>query len=221
MTSPQPAEERLSARRRIDTPPRIEIELPDRTLHLVSAWGLFSAKSIDEGTALLLRQLVVLPPQARLLDLGCGYGVLGLALAGLWPDADVVLSDKDVLAVETTAANITRNSLTNARAVLSPGFRDVPAGPYDLIVSNLPAQVGNEAIDALLIDAHDHLAVDGTIVVVTVLGLKRFIKRRLQELFGNYHKAKQGARHIVAEATRLPATDDAPTPLPPSTPATE
>lgn len=208
MTSRLPADERLNARRRIETAPEIEIELPQRTLRLTSAWGLFSAKGIDEGTALLLKELIALPTQARVLDLGCGYGVLGLALAGLWPDADVVLTDKDVLAVETAQANIERNALANARAVLSPGFRDVPPGPYNLIVANLPAQVGNEAIDSLLIDAHEHLAVDGTIVVVTVLGLKRFIKRRLQQLFGNYHKAKQGARHVVAEATRLPDTDE-------------
>jgi 16S rRNA G1207 methylase RsmC len=118
-----------------------------------------------------------------------------------------------MLAVETTQANIERNKLTNVVAVLSPGFRDAPAGPYNVIVSNLPAQAGNEAIDQILLDAYERLADDGSLIVVTVVGLKRYIKRRMQALFGNYHKAKQGPRHVVSEAYR--PTRKHPTEAPP------
>jgi 16S rRNA (guanine1207-N2)-methyltransferase len=194
--------ERESLRERLRERPQIELDLGGAPLELRTAWGLFSAKGIDEGTALLLNELALLPPQRRVLDLGCGYGALGLALATLWPGADVVLVDKDVLAVETTAGNIESNGLSNARAILSPGFRDAPPGPYDLIVANLPAQAGNEALDEVLLDAHDHLAPGGSLVVVTVLGLRRYMRRRMQALFGDYSKAHQGPRHVIAEATR-------------------
>ena len=202
MPQPDPFPERSDLRAHLQSPPLFTIQVDGAPLTIVSAWGLFSAKQIDEGTALLLQELRALPPQGHVLDLGCGYGALGLVLAKAWPQSRVVLADKDLLAVEAAQANIDRNGLTNARALLSPGFRDVPAGPYDLIVANLPAQAGNEAIDELLLGAYDHLAPGGTIVVVTVLGLRRFLKRRLLAIFGNYHKAKQGARHAVAEATR-------------------
>ncbi len=195
-------DERERLRSSLATPPEIEVDGESRRLHLVSAWGLFSAKRIDEGSALLLKELAAMPPQATVLDLGCGYGVIGLTLATLWPEAKVVCVDKDMLAVETTQANIERNKLTNVVAVLSPGFRDAPAGPYNVIVSNLPAQAGNEAIDQILLDAYERLADDGSLIVVTVVGLKRYIKRRMQALFGNYHKAKQGPRHVVSEAYR-------------------
>ena len=204
MTSPGSNEERDRLRAKLASPPTIEVDVEARALHLVSAWGLFSAKGIDEGTALLLKEIVAMPPPKHLLDLGCGYGAIGLTLAALWPEVKVVCVDKDLLAVETTQANIERNALSNATAVLSPGFRDAPNGPYDVIVSNLPAQAGNEAIDQLLLEAHEHLTEDGSLIVVTVVGLKRYIKRRLQELFGNYHKVKQGPRHIVSEAFRGP-----------------
>ena len=75
------AAERESIRRHLATPPVIEMDLPGRPLQVTSAWGLFSAKGIDEGTALLLNELVLLPPRDRVLDCGCGYGALGLALA--------------------------------------------------------------------------------------------------------------------------------------------
>jgi 16S rRNA G1207 methylase RsmC len=206
MPSQTSEEERASLRRHLASPPAFEVDVGSRELRVVSAWGLFSAKGIDEGTALLLKEVVAMPPPKSVLDLGCGYGAIGLALAGLWPETKVVCVDKDVLAVETTQTNIDRNDLSNATVVLSPGFRDAPTGPYDVIVSNLPAQAGNEAIDQLLLEAYEHLTDDGSLIVVTVVGLKRYIKRRLQELFGNYHKVKQGPRHIVSEAFRAPAS---------------
>ena len=86
--------------------------------------------------------------------------------------------------------------------VLSPGFRDAPAGPYDLIISNLPAQAGNEALDEILLDAYEQLRPGGSLVVVVVAGLRRYLRRRLEELYGNYNKAKQGPRHVVGEAMR-------------------
>lgn len=200
------AAERESIRRHLATPPVIEMDLPGRPLQVTSAWGLFSAKGIDEGTALLLNELVLLPPRDRVLDFGCGYGALGLALAALWPDANVVLLDKDVLAVETAQSNIAQNELANARAVLSPGFRDAPDGPYDLIVANLPAQAGNEALDEILINAWERIAPGGSLVVVAVNGLRRYLRRRLEAIFGDYHKARQGPRHTIAQAIRAADT---------------
>jgi len=194
--------EHQAIRSRLASPPIIEMDLPTRDLRLTSAWGLFSAKGVDEGTALLLNELALLPPASRVLDFGCGYGALGLALAALWPEAEVVLIDKDLLAVEACASNIDDNGLSNARAVLSPGFRDAPDGPYDLIVANLPAQAGNEALDEILLDSWQRLTPGGSLVVVTVKGLRRYIRRRLEAVFGNAHKARQGPRHTVSQGLR-------------------
>ncbi len=201
----RPSQEREALRARLAERPEITLDLGTRALTLLSAWGLFSAKGIDEGTGLLLNELALLPPQPRVLDLGCGYGALGLSLAALWPATQVALVDKDILAVETARENIERNGLANASATLSPGLRDAPPGPYALIVSNLPAQAGNEALDEMLLDAYAALAPGGSLVVVSVLGLRRYLRRRLTALFGNYHKARQGPRHAVAEAQREPA----------------
>ena len=69
------------------------------------------------GRGLLLRSIEVAHPPQRVLDLGCGYGVLGIALAHRFPEAAVVLADSDLLAVRYARANAVLNGTRNAKAV--------------------------------------------------------------------------------------------------------
>ena len=202
--------DRLAAlRSRLACQPLVTIDAGTRQIELVTRHGLFSARSLDEGTALLLRELESAQPMQRALDLGCGYGAIGLTLAARWPSSHVDMVDTDIRAVQATSENITRNRLDNATVILSDGIRELDLaedGPrYDLVVSNLPAQAGNDAIDQLLLDAYDALSDDGSLVVVAVNGLRRYLQRRLQDIFGASHVSKvhQGPRHTVIEAAKL------------------
>ena len=188
---------------RLREPIRFEAELAGRTLRFASTWGLFSPREIDEGTRLLLAQLEV-APDADCLDLGCGYGAIGLALATLAPQGRTLMVDKDFVAVDYAGRNARRNRLDNARALLSNGFDQVPADQYfDRIASNIPAKVGKELLSILLHDARDRLRPGGRLYVVTITGLREFMKRNLREVFGNYDKLKQGAHYTVGMAERL------------------
>lgn len=182
---------------------RFEASLGGRTLALASTWGLFSPREIDEGTRLLLGQ-VDPAPDADCLDLGCGYGPLGLALAALAPSGSTLMVDKDFVAVDYANRNARRNGLTNAQAMLSNGFDQIPPDlRFDLIASNIPAKVGKELLAILLHDARDRLKPGGRLYVVTVNGLREFMKRNLSEVFGNYDKCKQGAHYTVGMAERI------------------
>src|SRR5258706_14931528 len=99
-------------------------KLRGHALTLHSTWGLFSHKQVDEGSGLLLDQLKI-EPDASILDLGCGYGALGLTAAKLAPRGTVDLVDKDFVAVEYAERNAKLNGLNNARAYLSNGFDQV------------------------------------------------------------------------------------------------
>src|SRR6266404_1320700 len=100
--------------------------LAGHTLVFHTTWGLFSPKAIDEGTDLLTHHLEI-KPGAAVLDLGCGYGPLGLAAAKLAPSGTVDMVDKDFVAVDYANKNAELNQLSNARAYLSNGFDQVPA----------------------------------------------------------------------------------------------
>ena len=209
MTLSAPEQDHLShLREQLSQQPEIPIDVPGWQLVLRSRHGLFSGRSLDEGTALLLRELEALEPTPRVLDLGCGYGAIGLTLAARWPASRIDMVDTDMRAVEASAENIERNRLDNATVMLSDGIRQLPDAPlsYDLVVSNLPAQAGNDAIDQLLLDAHDALREDGSLAVVAVNGLRRYLQRRLAGIFGKtqVRKVRQGPRHTVLEAAKLP-----------------
>ncbi len=208
MSQPSLEQDHLSAlRTRLANHPQVTVDVHGRRLLLRSRHGLFSARSLDDGTDLLLRELDAMTPVDRVLDLGCGYGALGVTLAVRWPASRVDLVDTDIRAVEATAENITRNNLDNATATLSDGIRELRqhASTYDLVVSNLPAQAGNDAIDLLLLDAHDALKDGGSLALVAVNGLRRYLQRRLADIFGKQHvrKVHQGPRHTVLEAAKL------------------
>ena len=181
--------------------------LAGQSLHLVTTWGLFSPREIDSGTWLLLKQIedgeIELKPTDDCLDLGCGYGPIGLTLARLAPLGKTLLVDKDFVAVEYTRKNIALNRIQNAEAILSNGLAQIEQGRmFDVICSNVPAKVGKEMLYIMLDDARRHLKPGGRIVLVTISGLREFFKRTLVEMFGNYDKVKQGKDYTVALAIK-------------------
>ena len=166
-----------------------------------TTWGLFSPREIDEGTRLLLKHIEV-EPDSDCLDLGCGYGSIGLAMAAVAPQGRTWLVDKDFVAVEYARRNARDNGLRNAQAALSNGFSQVKKSDFDVIAANLPAKTGKELLYLLLHDAREHLAPGGALWVVTLSGLRRFIARAMDEVFGNYEKVKQGRAYTVARARK-------------------
>jgi len=178
-----------------------EATLRGRRLRFHSTWGLFSPRAVDNGSYLLIEH-VDLHDGDVTLDLGCGYGAIGVAVAAATPAGRVHMVDKDFVAVEFARANARLNALDNCTVYLSNAFSHVPDVGFDNILGNLPANVGREMLYVVLADARAHLKPGGQLVIVTVAGLRQFIKRNLREVFGNYSKLKQGRNHAVARAVR-------------------
>ena len=177
-------------------------ELCGRPLTFHSTWGLFSPRAVDEGTRLLLQHVEVNAGD-DCLDLGCGYGPIGLTLAALAPEGNTMMVDKDFVAVDFSNRNARLNGIKNANALLSNGFDQIDATKgFDLIASNIPAKVGKEMLSLYLHDARARLRPGGRIYIVTINGLRQFMKRNLSEVFGNYDKLKQGAHYTVAAAIK-------------------
>ncbi len=194
---PSPTKEAIAIRK----PLRIVTELQNEPLTFETTYGIFSPKEIDNGTKLLLRHLQV-EQDFDCLDLGCGYGPVGIWMAKKASKGQVIMLDKDFVAIEYANRNAKLNQTNNAKALLSNGFSSLEDQKFDLIVSNIPAKVGNEMLYLFLYDAYYHLKPGGKFVVVTVNGLRHFCKRTFKEVFGNYKKIKQGQAYTISATTK-------------------
>ena len=125
-----------------------------------------------------------------------------MSIAKAYPNGIVHMVDKDYVAVDYAARNAALNRISNCEIYLSNAFQAVGDMRFDNIVANLPAKVGKELLYIILTDAKHHLKERGQLVVVTISGLKGFIKRNFKEVFGNYEKVKQGKNHTVARALK-------------------
>ncbi len=170
-------------------------------LQFYTTWGLFSPRAIDDGSRLLLDYLE-LEADSDCLDLGCGYGVLGLCMARAAPAGHTLLVDKDFVAVEYSEKNRRHNRIENASCLLSNGFAQIPRRQFDVIVSNIPAKVGREMLYIYLFDALEYLKPGGSFYIVTITGLRQFFKRGFTEVFGHYEKIKQGKTYTVARGIK-------------------
>ena len=167
-----------------------------------TTWGLFSPRGIDEGTRLLLRHMAVRPDE-HAIDLGCGYGPIGMAIARSAPQGHCLMVDKDFVAVDYANTNLRRNGIDNAEAMLSDGLHHVPADQrFTLAATNLPAKTSKEHYYLFFHDIHDRLEPGGRCYVVVISGLRRFIERAFGEVFGNHTKVKQGRQYTVAMAEK-------------------
>ncbi len=180
----------------------IQANLLGHDLRFHTRWGVFSPRAIDDGTELFMRYLEI-DRADKCLDLGCGYGPIGLAVAKSCPDGEVHMVDKDFIAIELANANAKLNQIDNVKAYLSDAFSQVNQTAYfDQVLSNVPAKVGREQLSIMLYDAYDALKPGGKITFVTINGLRHFIKDNFKSVFGNYKKLKQGQKYTIAQAIK-------------------
>jgi 16S rRNA G1207 methylase RsmC len=126
-----------------------------------TADGVFSADGLDLGTSVLLRESVPPAGASRLLDLGCGYGVLAVALASACPRAHVDAVDTNGRALELCAANAAAHGFADRVHAMLPEQAD-PDARYDEIWSNPPIRIGKAALHDLLLAWLPRLAPGGT-----------------------------------------------------------
>ena len=185
---------------------RVAFRFEGHTLRLALSQSLFSSYDVDTGSRLLLasvaRQLAAQPDEQRrlqsILDLGCGTGVLGLALAKRYAAA-VTARDRDALALAVTAHNAAANGIECAtRGGLDTtdfdGARE-PAG-YQLVVANLPAKAGAPVLARLLAGAAEAAVPGGRVAVVVVANLAEAVRGAFSTVAELIHE-QRGRGHTV------------------------
>lgn len=138
-----------------------ETELKGQTFRLTSDEGVFSKRGVDLGTKLLVEAFQMPEVEGRLLDIGCGYGPIGLALAKIAPSREVMMIDVNERAVKLATENARQNGINNVRILKSDLFKQVEAADFAAILSNPPIRAGKKVVYQLFEEAYEHLLPEG------------------------------------------------------------
>lgn len=127
----------------------LHVRLRGRAWTFRTAGGVFSRARLDAGTRLLIEAMGV-EGDDRVLDLGCGYGPIGLVAAALAGRGRVVLADVNRRAAALAAANAAANGLTNVSVVAGDGAAALRDGSVDVVVTNPPIRAGRRTVLAFM-----------------------------------------------------------------------
>lgn len=179
--------------------------LKEFTFQFASDNGVFSKNTIDFGSQLLIESYEVPPhlAQGKLLDVGCGYGPMGLSFAKAYPEMSVEMVDVNERAMDLAKRNAEANGIQNVTIHESNTYDNVHAKDYSVIISNPPIRAGKEVVHRILAEAYDHLVEEGQLVIV--IQKKQgapSAQKKMQEVFGNVERIALDKGYWILVSTK-------------------
>ena len=163
--------------------------------------GVFSKGEVDTGTDLLLKAL---PEEmsGEILDLGCGWGVIGISVARKWPEAKVTMADVNLRALELSRENAKRNR-ADVVCAESDGMAAFEGRTFDAVITNPPIRAGKQVIYQMFADAAKCLKPGGALYLVIrkQQGAESCIKY-LETIYGKVEKLDKSGGFWVLKASK-------------------
>ncbi len=179
----------------------IKTSLCGKQFEFVTASSVFSKRRIDTGTRLLIESMV-LPDHGRILDVGCGYGVVGIAASALKPASKVVMTDVNMRAVHLARENAERNGVDNVEVRYGFLYEPVEGLSFDVVLSNPPVSAGMDIVKSIINQAPRIMTAKATLqmVIKSKIGAKT-IPDVFESAFGNCSilAREAGYRVLVGE----------------------
>ncbi|QLK85342.1 class I SAM-dependent methyltransferase [Staphylococcus sp. 17KM0847] len=175
-------------------------------LRLLTDAGVFSRDKVDYGSDLLVQSFLNEHPPGRakkIIDVGCGYGPIGLTLAKVAPHDHIILLDVNHRALELTRKNAQRNHIDNIIIKESDGLTEVADASVDYILTNPPIRAGKKVVHQILEDAFAKLLEDGVLYVV--IQKKQGMpsaKKKMADIFGNVSSIKNSKGYHILKSVK-------------------
>lgn len=175
-------------------------------LELVTDAGVFSKGKIDFGSDLLVKTfLKTYPPgpTKNIIDVGCGYGPIGLMIAKVSPHHEVTMVDVNQRALNLSRKNKKRNRIDNVKVKESDGLSQVEDNTYDFVLTNPPIRAGKEIVHRILEDAYVKLKLDGELFVV--IQKKQGMpsaKKKMQDTFDNVEVLEKSKGYYILRSVK-------------------
>lgn len=181
----------------------IEDKLRGFALKFWTDAGVFSKGGIDFGSKLLIETMDI-PEEGTVLDIGCGYGPVGITVAKLSPKVRVTMIDINERAVELSRRNLAQNGVVNADVKVSDLYASVAGEKFDRVLSNPPIRAGKSVVHAVFEGAVEHLTPDGELwVVIQKKQGAPSAKKKLEELFADVEDVARDAGFRIFRCRRI------------------
>jgi 16S rRNA (guanine1207-N2)-methyltransferase len=181
----------------------VRTRLRGEPFEFLTASSVFSKKRVDLGTRLLI-EAMVLPETGCVLDVGCGYGAVGIAAAASNSRLRVIMTDVNMRAVRLARENIEINKVNNAEVRYGYFYEPIPELTFNCVLSNPPVSAGMETVKAIVRGAPRVMASKATfqMVIRSKIGGKT-LPSVFNETFGNCAvlARESGYRVLMAEKT--------------------
>ncbi|MBP1153546.1 MULTISPECIES: class I SAM-dependent methyltransferase [unclassified Paenibacillus] len=180
----------------------IEEMIRGRRFVFMTDAGVFSKKGVDYGSRLLV-ETMAFPVDARVLDVGCGYGPIGLSAAVLAHKGSVTMVDINERAVELARQNANRNNIGNVEILQSDLLSEVKGRTFDVVLTNPPIRAGKETVHRILEQAHEVLTPGGSLwVVIQKKQGAPSAYGKLESLFARVEEVERDKGYWILKATK-------------------
>ena len=180
----------------------ISIDLNGEKYSFISDNGVFSKGEVDYGSIALLKVLLTKNINGRVLDVGCGYGTIGLILAKNFHQTECTLVDINLRACALACENAKRWKLNNVQIFESNIFEKVE-GDFDFIITNPPIRAGKKVIYAIFEQSFQHLKQNGSLfIVIRKSHGAESAQRFISSVFGNCELLKRDKGFYIYQATK-------------------
>ena len=181
----------------------ITFEINGITMKLLTDNGVFSKNNVDEGSYAFLKVLLPLDLGNRILDLGCGYGTIGLTLATAHEEARITLADVNPRAVALCERNAGLLNLSPRVTILQSDIYEKIEGPYDSIVVNPPIRAGKKVTYRMYEEAKQYLIDGGSLyIVIRKAQGAESASKYIETIFGNVTLLKREKGYYIYRATK-------------------
>ncbi|MBO6261409.1 MAG: class I SAM-dependent methyltransferase [Bacilli bacterium] len=181
----------------------ISFEINGITMKLLTDNGVFSKSNVDEGSYAFLKVLLPLDLGNTILDLGCGYGTIGLTLAKAHEQARITLADVNPRAVALCKRNAELLKLSPRVTILQSDIYEKIEGPYDSIVVNPPIRAGKAVTYRMYEEAKQYLIDGGSLyIVIRKAQGAPSASKYIESIFGNITLLKRDKGYYIYRATK-------------------
>ena len=175
--------------------------LREKEYSFMSDVGVFSKNEVDFGTRLLIEHFEVPMISGDILDLGCGYGPIGIVLADHYQDRQIKMVDVNERALELAQGNAVKNNVSNVEVIQSDGLSKLGNDSFAAIVTNPPIRAGKKIVHKLFAESKQALQPRGELwVVIQKKQGAPSAKEKLVSLFGNVEVVFRSKGYFILKA---------------------